>query len=136
HPRYHQWRAKEYDDLLWISADPGCGKSVLAKSLIDNELRRTEGHTTCYFFFKDNNSQNNTTTALCALLHQLFTDQPQLIQHAIPVWEKNEDKIQRERAELWRLLLAATRDPEAYDVTCILDALDECQPPDRQWLID
>jgi hypothetical protein len=136
HPQYLQWYTKAHDDLLWISADPGCGKSVLAKSLVDNELRNTDKHTVCYFFFKDNESQNNATTALCALLHQLFTDKPQLIQHAVPVWEKNEDKIQRERAELWRLLLTATRDPEAPDVTCVLDALDECQPPDRQWLVD
>ena len=136
HPQYRQWFAKAHDDLLWISADPGCGKSVLAKSLVDNELRNTDSHTMCYFFFKDNEEQDNITTALCALLHQLFTHRPQLIRHAVPAWEKTGDKLTKEAPELWRTFLAATRDDEAHDVTCVLDALDECRPSDRHWLID
>src|SRR5690348_12943644 len=71
HKRYLKWHESALDDLLWISADPGCGKSVLAKSLIDNEFQNTDSHTVCYFFFKDNDEQDNIATALCALLHQL-----------------------------------------------------------------
>jgi hypothetical protein len=37
--------------------------------------------------------------------------------------------------ELWRILLAAATDPVAGNVLCVLDALDECQPQDRQVLI-
>jgi hypothetical protein len=107
HPQYLQWLTKPHDDLLWISADPGCGKSVLAKSLIDIDLRNTDRHTVCYFFFKDNEEQDNLATALCALLHQLFSYQPRLIQYAIPAWEKTGDKLTREVPELWRILLAA-----------------------------
>ncbi|KAJ9654757.1 hypothetical protein H2198_006275, partial [Neophaeococcomyces mojaviensis] len=136
HPQYLQWYTKAHDDLLWISADPGCGKSVLAKSLVDNELRNREEHTICYFFFKDNEEQDNIATALCALLHQLFAHQPQLIRDAVPVWERNGDKLPKEVQELWRTLLAAARDHKAHDVTCVLDALDECRPSDRRWLID
>jgi ankyrin repeat protein len=136
HPQYLQWYTKARDDLLWISADPGCGKSVLVKSLIENELRNTEEHTICYFFFKDNEEQDNVATALCALLHQLFTHQPQLIQHAAPAWERNGEKLPKEVLELWRILLSAAGDSEAYDVTCVLDALDECRPSHRYWLID
>jgi ankyrin repeat protein len=136
HPQYLQWYKNARDDLLWVSADPGCGKSVLAKSLLDNELRNTDEHTVCYFFFKDNEEQDNIATALCALLHQLFTRQPQLIRHAVPAWENNGDKLPKEVPELWRTLLAAAGDSEAHDVTFILDALDECRLSDRYWLID
>ena len=136
HPQYLQWYTKSHDDLLWISADPGCGKSVLAKSLVDNELQSTDTHTVCYFFFKDNEEQDSLATALCALLHQLFSHQPRLIQYAIPAWEKTGDKLQNEALELWRTLLVAARDNEAHDVTCVLDALDECQLSDLRWLID
>ena len=136
HPQYRQWFAKAHDDLLWISADPGYGKSVLAKSLVDDELRSTDKHTMCYFFFKDNDEQDNITTALCALLHQLFTSQPWLIQYAVPLWEKTGDKLTKEAPGLWGTFLAATSDDEAHDVTCVLDALDECRPSDRRWLID
>ena len=32
-------------------------------------------------------------------------------------------------------MLAAARDPEAYDITCVLDALDECRLSDQRLLI-
>lgn len=102
---------------------------------MDNELRHTNNHTVCYFFFKDNEEQDNLATALCALLHQLFTKQSQLIRHATPAWESNGSMITKEVSELWRILLAAGMDPEAKDVTCVLDALDECRPSDRETLI-
>ncbi|KIW54608.1 hypothetical protein PV05_06957 [Exophiala xenobiotica] len=136
HPQYLQWATSDEDNFLWISADPGCGKSVLAKSLVDNELRTTIDHTVCYFFFKDNEQQDKLTTALCALLHQLFSHQPQLVQYAISAWEKTGDNVVKEVPELWRTLLAAAMGHEAHDVTCVLDALDECRLPDRQRLID
>ncbi|KAL9074309.1 MAG: hypothetical protein Q9157_004431 [Trypethelium eluteriae] len=136
HPRYHHWAAKEYDDLLWISADPGCGKSVLAKSLVDNELRATDKHIVCYFFFKDNEEQDRLATALCALLHQLISYRPQLTRYIMPAWERNGHKIVEETRELWRTFLAAAKSDMAFDVTCVLDALDECRPTDRQLLID
>ncbi|KIX05301.1 uncharacterized protein Z518_06173 [Rhinocladiella mackenziei CBS 650.93] len=135
-PLYRQWTARLHDDLLWISADPGCGKSVLARFLVDEELRNTDKHTVCYFFFKDSEEQDNLMTALCALLHQLFSNQPRLIRYAIPAWEKTGDKLQQDVLELWRILLAGARDEQARDVTCVLDALDECRLPDRQWLIN
>jgi hypothetical protein len=136
HSQYLQWGRRNDDGLLWISADPGCGKSVLAKSLIDNELRTTNEHTVCYFFFNYKGQQDRLNTALCALLHQLFSHQPQLVQYAIPAWEKIGDNVVMELSELWRILLAAASGHETHDVTFILDALDECRLSDRRWLID
>lgn len=135
HPHYQGWLKNPNNDLLWISADPGCGKSVLSKSLIDNELASTSQRTTCYYFFKDNGQQDRLAPALCAVLHQLLSDQPQLMKHAIPAWEKNGDKVQGEVAILWQILLDAVADDHARDAICILDALDECRSEDRQDLI-
>jgi hypothetical protein len=45
HERYHEWQQKE-SGLLWVSADPGCGKSVLARSLIDREMKATSSQAT------------------------------------------------------------------------------------------
>jgi hypothetical protein len=135
HPQYGKWRDNSHHDLLWISADPGCGKSVLSKSLVDNELGNTETHTVCYFFFKDNEEQDGLSTALCALIHQLFTSQPRLIRHALPAWNRTEARLRQEVDELWRILVAAGTDSEAHSITCVLDALDECQDSDRDRLI-
>ncbi|KAG9580758.1 purine and uridine phosphorylase, partial [Aureobasidium melanogenum] len=136
HPLYRRWRDSAADDLLWISADPGCGKSVLSKSLVDEELRSdVDDSTVCYFFFKDNDEQNSLATGLCALLHQLFQRQPYLLQHAVLAWNKDGSKLQQETDELWRILLAATSDAAARNTTCVLDALDECRDRDRGDLI-
>ncbi|KAH9235630.1 hypothetical protein K456DRAFT_1748302 [Colletotrichum gloeosporioides 23] len=101
-----------YDNLLWISADLGCGKSVLAKSLIDRELHSANHHITYYFFFKDNDNQNSLATALCALLHQLFNSQPRLIRHTMIAFEKNGEKLQTEVDKLiFQLKFLVTSQP-------------------------
>ncbi|KAF7510248.1 hypothetical protein GJ744_006944 [Endocarpon pusillum] len=133
--KYVEWHQSSTASLLWISADPGCGKSVLSKSLVDHELQNTTTHIVCYFFFKDNERQDKLNIALCALLHQLFDSQRHLLRYATPAYEKNGDKLCQEESELWRILLAATADPKAPNVTCILDALDECRNDDRRRLI-
>lgn len=135
---YLRWWKNSCNDLLWISADPGCGKSVLSKSLVDEIFGTTSPATPasiCYFFFKDNEEQNNVAAALCAILHQLFSHQPQLIKHALPSWERNQDRLQHEPDELWRIFTAAVSDPESESVICLFDALDECRNKDRDRLI-
>ena len=135
HPKYREWHESSSDDLLWISADAGCGKSVLARSLVDNELQSTDTHTVCYFFFKDNQEQDNIAAAFCAILHQLFSCRGQLIRHAVTTWDKVGQKLPGDTSELWRIWMAATRDPEADNVTCVLDALDECKETERGRMI-
>lgn len=128
--RYREWCSSDHNDLLWVSADPGCGKSVLAKSLIDQDLQ-SPSLSVCYFFFKDNEEQNSLSIALCAVLHQLFSSQPHLLRHALPAWQQNGDKIQQEEEQLWRILMATTVDPAFTNTVCIFDALDECRSKDR-----
>lgn len=135
HPQFREWRSSLQSTLLWISADPGCGKSVLSKALVDDDLCGDGSSTVCYFFFKDNEEQDNLATALCALLHQLFSRQPHLLRHAIPAWERNGIKLRDEVQEMWRILKASASDPEAGSVICVMDALDECKDMDRRILI-
>jgi ankyrin repeat protein len=135
-PQYHRWWNSCCNDLLWISADPGCGKSVLAKSLIDDDFKALSPSVSiCYFFFKDNDEQNNLATALCAILHQLFSQQPNLLRHALPSCDRNGSKLQREAGELWRIFIAATSHCTSANTLCVLDALDECHPGDQKQLI-
>lgn len=108
---------------------------MLAKSLIDLELRSSDAHATCYFFFKDNEEQNGVATALCAILHQLFSKQPKLLRHAVPKWEQMKNTLTKNIEELWRILIDVVTDAEANRVICIFDALDECQKRERNILI-
>ncbi|EED11950.1 ankyrin repeat-containing protein, putative [Talaromyces stipitatus ATCC 10500] len=136
-PEYLRWWNATHNDLLWISADPGCGKSVLAKSLIDEVFALSDLNVLIvYFFFKDNDEQNNLATALCAVLHQLFSLQPQLLRHALPFWERSKEKIQYEVDDMWRIFMATMSDGTFGNTICVFDALDECRDHDQKQLIE
>jgi len=105
HENFQSWLKQDAGPLL-VSADPGCGKSVLAKYLIDYGLPRAA--TICYFFFKDQD-QNTLSQALCALLHQLFSQKSVLIRHAMPEYFKNGSGIVTLTTTLWNILKDAAK---------------------------
>ncbi|KAI1194987.1 hypothetical protein F5X97DRAFT_335665 [Nemania serpens] len=127
HPLFQHWR-KETSALLWVSADPGCGKSVLARYLVDDVLPSSATRTTCYFFFKDDfDDQRVLEGALCCLLHQLFTQKPALLSDKILEGFREEgDQSSPPFSKLWDILIAATRNHRDGEIVCIIDALDEC----------
>ncbi|KAH6988696.1 hypothetical protein EDB80DRAFT_623375, partial [Ilyonectria destructans] len=149
HKHFQSWLKQESGPLL-VTADPGCGKSVLAKYLIDHGLPRSPtiliprhpsfyiymttslyvtsaeySHHICYFFFKDQD-QNTVRQALCALLHQLFSQKPSLIEHALPQFRKDGQGLINSTESLWQILRNAIKDPQAGPIIMVLDALDEC----------
>ncbi|KUL86942.1 hypothetical protein ZTR_05311 [Talaromyces verruculosus] len=135
-PPFEKWLQAE-SGLLTVSADPGCGKSVLARFLIDHHLPKSAEAATasiCYFFFKDQD-QNTLRQALCALLHQLFSLKPALIRHAMEHYKKNGDNLVNITTSLFSILEKACRDPESGSVIFVVDALDECSIPNLQEFI-
>ncbi|KAJ5703568.1 purine and uridine phosphorylase [Penicillium malachiteum] len=135
-PEYTYWYQNNHNDLLWVSADPGCGKSVLARSIVDAYLSASDpAIVTCYFFFKDNDDQNRVAAALCSVLHQLFSQRPDLLDHAVPSFQKNGEKLSQDVGELWRIFRTVTSTSLLGKTVCIFDALDECYDDDRAQLI-
>jgi ankyrin repeat protein len=136
-PEYTRWSESNCNDLLWISADPGCGKSVLARSIIDDYMQAgSPARTICYFFFKDNDEQNHLTAALCSVLHQLFSERPHLVQYAVPSWEKNGERLRQETDDLWGIFVKAASADVDHKTICVFDALDECRDIDQDRLIE
>ncbi|OAQ62928.1 ankyrin repeat domain-containing protein [Pochonia chlamydosporia 170] len=131
HEHFQQWLKQDSGPLL-VSADPGCGKSVLAKYLIDHALPQSAS--ICYFFFKDQD-QNTTRQALCALLHQLFEKKPILIRHAMAQYHKDRQGLINSTESLWKVLREAIKDPQAGSVIIVLDALDECAASELKALV-
>ena len=129
---YTRWSESSCNNLLWVSADPGCGKSVLSRSIIEDRFEISSPEVTiCYFFFKDNDEQNHLASALCSVLHQLFSQRPQLLRHAIPSWEMNGENLRQEVDEMWRIFTTAVLSDELCKTICIFDALDECREIDQ-----
>ena len=127
--------------LLWISADPGCGKSVLARCIIDEDLpkasRNGPSKPVLYYFFKDTSpEQRSATRAVSTILHQLFVWQPRLIRHALASYRVIGKALSTTFPKLWSIFVAAVTDPLVGEITCVLDALDECNEKEQPALIE
>jgi hypothetical protein len=140
HEKYTRWRQKEQSGLLWLSADPGCGKSVLVSYLIDhlrdstNKMRVPE--IVCFFFFKeDNDEQGDACHAFSAILSQLYTAQPWLTQHASEVFSVQGTTMLYQFSTLWDIFMASVRDTRSRDVIIVLDGLDECEEGTRHQVL-
>jgi ankyrin repeat domain-containing protein 50 len=129
HNLFQDWQESRSARMLWVSADPGCGKSVLAKYLVDSVLPTTQSRTTCYFFFKDDYpDQRTVVNALCCILCQLFMQKHILLSEAIlKQFEVNGETFTSSFSILWGILLSAAEDKNAGEIVCLLDAIDECE---------
>ena len=133
HPLFRNWQESKTSSLLWVSADPGCGKSVLAKYLVDAVLPSTKSRTVCYFFFKDDfEDQRSVASALCCILRQLFMQNDALLSDKIlEKFETDGEKLFGSFRDLWDILISVAEDYNAGEIICILDALDECEDKGR-----
>ncbi|KAK5659096.1 hypothetical protein OQA88_1186 [Cercophora sp. LCS_1] len=138
---FRQWRDGE-QGVLWVTAGPGCGKSVLARALVDEGRLATRVTTTAvaHFFFKKGDGRRmKASSALAALVHQLLT------QNA-GTRGSMDDALRRHRShgvalatnfsELWGALVHYVGSSDAPEAVCVLDALDECDEEDREMLME
>ncbi|GES64091.1 sex-determining protein fem-1 [Aspergillus terreus] len=143
HPRFRAWIERDQQSLLWVSADPGCGKSVLTRHLVDEALVTAAGERTiCYFFFKDEfEDQQSSTSAIASVLRQLFLAKPHLLPDSVlDRIDTDGERLTQSFDQLWSIFVSAAANPNAGEVVCIFDALDECQDndqrPDRRRFIE
>lgn len=138
HPTFEQWIDSPTPGLLWISADPGCGKSVRSSYLIDHFTREhatKRGANISYFFFKsDNIEQSSGLTGLQAILYQILQAQRELLNVAIKVIQ---DPIQAGNIRVvWKTLVTVLQAPSAKETVCVLDGFDECETSSKRQLTE
>lgn len=128
HHAFQDWLDQSQATCLWVTADPGCGKSVLCKYLIDEYLLtlRQSGSTVCYFFFKDGDFGATVNHALCALLHQLVCSDEMRLAAIREQFEDNSEKLPHLFGPLWSAFVNVVTNSESGRIVCVLDALDEC----------
>lgn len=130
--QYEWWKDADGAVMLWISANPGCGKSVMAKFLIAHLQPSVDGHrpmrNICYFFFKEGlEEQDNASSAVSALLHQLYTRQHPLIRHALLRYLSTHRRNFNSFSSLWTIFTESLQDSMAHETICVIDGLDECE---------
>ena len=136
HPIYTKWRDDEGSSLLWVSADPGCGKSVLLKRLIDEALKDSN-KIVCYFFFKDDFvDQKTSANAACALLRQLLLGMGRNVpDRVLGRYSQDGSKYTESFSTLWEDFVTTSMQIKDKQIVCFFDALDECRESDRRQLI-
>ncbi|KAF4830050.1 Protein SYS1 [Colletotrichum tropicale] len=109
--------------LLVVSGGTGCGKSVLAKYLIEEFFpARHPKSTICYYFFGHEIQPGNLKDAAAALLHCLLSSNE-------PLADDWKDKISRSQStgfhRMWNYFAQASIDPLAGPVICVIDGVDD-----------
>jgi hypothetical protein len=99
-PVFTNWLKSKESQVLYFTANPSCGKSVICKSVFDhlsphqldqhsasNDLVVCNDLVVLSFFFKSGIEDcNNAIAAICTVLHQLLSGRLELMQHAIGMW--------------------------------------------------
>lgn len=121
-PDYQTWKHSR-SGFLWIEANSGRGKSVLAKSIVC-ELREDDEITVCHGFFSGKNG--TPSTALCSLLYQLFENDYDLLSQVQSAIEKKGSQLTGTFRDLWEIFDRTLDLREPRQTTIVLDAIDEC----------
>ncbi|MCJ1399212.1 hypothetical protein MMC11_002414 [Xylographa trunciseda] len=133
---YHDWLMPDTSKLLWISGDPGCGKSVLSTFIVDYIKDSLPDSTVCYFFCDDKVGLQRTAVSLLrSILHQLLCAKRALLKHVLPQFLVKGAAMFTEVSLLWDALITCLDDPISGSVICIIDALDECENIGRTWFL-
>lgn len=136
HQKFQEWQKSENGGILWVTAYPGCGKSVLLKHLVDTVLVAPSS-AVCYFFFKDDfEDQKSVVGALRCLLHQIFLQRPDLFTEPIIRKFEQDEQMPASASNMWDLLRDVARSVTAGSIIIVIDALDECLQDDRRVLME
>ena len=130
--KFQKWIEND-SSLLIVTADAGCGKSVLSRYLVESLLPRECPHwIVCHFFFKDQSDQKALGTGLSCVIHQLLSQTESLSERAEKVINEAGDGLKDWRV-LWDILSLLLKEIE--NVIILFDAFDEMDPNDFEYLM-
>ena len=145
-PTTGEWftQSREFTDwktqprsFIWLHGIPGCGKTILASTIIQDVIRSFQSHpgiAVAYFYFDYNNSEKQSTgTFLRSLIVQLSGQCPILPDFLQSAYSQSQNGQQQPTDESLELLICQML--KNFDnIYILVDALDECT--DRESLLE
>ena len=113
--------------LLWLHGKPGCGKTVLSSTIVDDVSScLAETAVLAYYFFSfDDEKKQKSDKLLCSLVLQLFDQRVNAPTELISLYDACEGGSRQPDIDNLVQILGKMID-DAGDVYIIIDALDEC----------
>ena len=121
--KYEEWKANA-NPCLWLHGIPGCGKTILSSTIIE-DLQRS-GYIVLYFYFDFNDeTKQSFEKMLRSLVWQLYQRDEISRKHLDQLYSScNAGSAQPQCKSLEETFKAMTA--EAGNLKIVLDALDEC----------
>lgn len=134
---YRHWRTTP-DSFLWLYGISGCGKTVLASSVIDQLRSEDQAPPTAFFYFDVNGGgRRDLPQMLRSLLFQLGSRSKEAAEQVQKMYEEcRRDNTSATIKQLSATLKAILH--KLSSITVVIDALDECDSPSDviAWLKD
>ncbi|KIW74848.1 hypothetical protein Z517_11618 [Fonsecaea pedrosoi CBS 271.37] len=121
-----KWSSRPDGGWLWYTADPGFGKSVLCRQIVEQHQNVSSLLVTYFFFMETDPSHSTMEYALQALLHQLLIARPSLLKVAASYLEQYGNAVLREFSSLRHILEQCLAHLPGAEILCVFDALDQC----------
>ena len=128
---YDSW-LHSHSQLLWLSGDPGKGKTMLSIFLaeeLEQMAKRTQDKLFLQYFCDNKDEKRKTAVSIIrGLIFQLLQSCQKLFDHILPSFKIQKDSLFTASSfeTLWRIFGSMVRDPIIGTAYCVLDGLDEC----------
>jgi nucleoside phosphorylase len=124
---FKQWKASE-KSFLWLHGIPGCGKTVLASSIIEHLKQDATCQPLLYFYFDFNDGKKHSLDDLLrSLVEQVYQYKPDSQKPLEQLWAShNEGASQPSTRSLQSVLHSMLSGLDSANI--VLDALDESKP--------
>ncbi|KAL8756238.1 MAG: hypothetical protein Q9199_003060 [Rusavskia elegans] len=137
HDVYQKWFYASHSSMICCSGIPGCGKTILASSIVDAlQLEAVSQKSCIVYYYCDYADQRalRTETILGTILKQLFVNGhiPEAVERAFPRGD-GEDAHTLNVNNLIDLVCLAIKQPSLTFI--ILDGLDECEKNTRKEIL-
>lgn len=124
---YKAWKI-ERNSFLWLNGIPGCGKTILSSTIIEDlESNEAYSQTLLYFYFDFNDiDKQSLESAVRSLISQLYYKRKDTRQPVDSLYSSCESGKRQPSAESLREIFLSMVQ-QAGQAWIVLDALDECK---------